>query len=109
MVAAIQIKIVKGSGCASVGKAVASDTRGPRFESSHRQSLLIFYKIECFRKKKFEKGLSQVFFLSVSFISIHSFAHRGIVRSFVRSLQQKQQTWEKMIESVVSSVEQKEK
>ena len=26
-----------GSGCGSVGRAVASDTRGPRFESSHRQ------------------------------------------------------------------------
>ena len=25
-----------GSGCGSVGKAVASDTRGPWFESSHR-------------------------------------------------------------------------
>ena len=24
-----------GSGCGSVGRAVASDTRGPRFESSH--------------------------------------------------------------------------
>ena len=29
-----------GSGCGSVGRAVASDTRGPRFESSHRQNLL---------------------------------------------------------------------
>ena len=26
--------------CGSVGRAVASDTRGPRFESSHRQNLL---------------------------------------------------------------------
>ena len=30
----------EGSGCGSVGRAVASDTRGPRFESSHRQNLL---------------------------------------------------------------------
>ena len=29
-----------GSGCGSVGRAVASNTRGPRFESSHRQNLL---------------------------------------------------------------------
>ena len=29
-----------GSGCGSVGRAVASDTRGPQFESSHRQLLL---------------------------------------------------------------------
>ena len=27
-----------GSGCASVGRVVASDTRGPRFESSHRRN-----------------------------------------------------------------------
>ena len=32
----------KGSGCGSVGRAVASDTRGPQFESSHR--LRIFLK-----------------------------------------------------------------
>ena len=28
-----------GSGCGSVGRAVASHTRGPRIESSHRQTL----------------------------------------------------------------------
>ena len=28
-----------GSSCGSVGKAVSTDTRGPRFESSHRQNL----------------------------------------------------------------------
>ena len=32
-----------GSGCGAVGRAVASDTRGPRFESSHRQLLLNIY------------------------------------------------------------------
>ena len=32
-----------GSGCSSVGKAVASDTRGLRFESSYRQKLIYFY------------------------------------------------------------------
>ena len=33
-----------GSGCVSVGRAVASNTRDPRFESSHRQdfTLIIF-------------------------------------------------------------------
>ena len=31
---------VCGSGCGSVGRAVASDTRGPQFKSSHRQNLL---------------------------------------------------------------------
>ena len=30
-----------GSGCGSVGRAVASDTRGPRFESSHRQKFIL--------------------------------------------------------------------
>ena len=29
-----------GSGCGSVGRAVASDTRGPQFESSHRQKCI---------------------------------------------------------------------
>ena len=29
-----------GSGCGSVGKAVASNTRGPLFESSHRQNFI---------------------------------------------------------------------
>ena len=28
-----------GSGCGAVGRAVAYDTRGPGFESSHRQLL----------------------------------------------------------------------
>ena len=28
---------LEGSGCGSVGRVVASNTRGPRFESSHRQ------------------------------------------------------------------------
>ena len=29
-----------GSGCGSVGRAVASDTRDPRFESSHWQKII---------------------------------------------------------------------
>ena len=32
-----------GSGCGAVGRAVASVTRGPGFESSHRQLLLNIY------------------------------------------------------------------
>ena len=31
---------VWGSGCGSVGRAVASDTRDPRFKSRHRQNLI---------------------------------------------------------------------
>ena len=34
-----------GSGCGSVGRAVASDTRGPRFESSHRQKIIYILNI----------------------------------------------------------------
>ena len=33
-------KEFEGNGCGSVGRAVASDTRGPRFESSHRQKFI---------------------------------------------------------------------
>ena len=32
-----------GSGCGSVGRAVASDTRGPPFKSSHRQKFTYLY------------------------------------------------------------------
>ena len=34
-----------GSGCGSVGRAVASDTRGPRFESSYRQKKIYILNI----------------------------------------------------------------
>ena len=40
---AINLKVkneAKGSGCGSVGRAVASDTRDPRFESIHRQKFI---------------------------------------------------------------------
>ena len=33
-----------GSGCGSVGRAVASNTRGPQFESSHRQKNYLYIK-----------------------------------------------------------------
>ena len=36
-----------GSGCGSVGRAVASNTRGPWFESSHRQKFIYILNI-CF-------------------------------------------------------------
>ena len=45
-----------GSGCGSVGRAVASDTRGPRFESSHRQKKYIFIEhlltVNCVLKRR---------------------------------------------------------
>ena len=45
-----------GSGCNSVGRAVASDTRGPRFESSHRQNLYwTLFTVNCIEKTKIKK------------------------------------------------------
>ena len=54
-----------GSGCGSVGRAVASYTRGPRFESSHQQKCIyIEHFVNCqlciektkIKKKKKEAG-----------------------------------------------------
>ena len=38
-----------GSGCGSVGRAVASDTRGPQFDSSHAQKYVVnvYYQLRC--------------------------------------------------------------
>ena len=49
-----------GSGCGSVGRAVASDTRGPRFESSHQQKFISILNISllstvCWRDENKEK------------------------------------------------------
>ena len=47
-----------GSGCGSVGRAVTSDTRGRRFESSHWQKLINFehlYTVNCIEKAKLTK------------------------------------------------------
>ena len=44
-----------GSGCGSVGRAVASDTRGPQFESSHRQNFINTFTINCIEKTKIKK------------------------------------------------------
>ena len=47
-----------GSGCGSVGRAVASDTRGPRFESSHWQKNYVghLFTINCVGKTKIKNG-----------------------------------------------------
>ena len=45
----------KGSGCGSVGRAVASDTWGRRFESSHRQKIINIehlYTVNCVLKRR---------------------------------------------------------
>ena len=44
--------IVEGSGCGSVGRAVASDTRGPRFEWTHRRNLIQYQLYRKDEKKK---------------------------------------------------------
>ena len=55
-----KIHIHMGSGCDSVGRAVASDSRGPRFESSHQQEFILniycqlYWKDE--NKKEAENG-----------------------------------------------------
>ena len=40
----------RGSGCGTVGRAVASDTRGPLFEYSHRQFYLLTNVLKLFWK-----------------------------------------------------------
>ena len=48
-------KPFKGSGCGSVGRAVASDTRGPRLESSHRQKNIFIkhlFTVNCVLKRQ---------------------------------------------------------
>ena len=56
----LSVKIVQivqmGSGCGAVGRAVASDTRGPGFESSHRQLLLNIYLLLTVCRKDENKG-----------------------------------------------------
>ena len=41
-----------GSGRGSVGRVVASDTRDPRFEYSHWQTLYYLYNVNCVVKTK---------------------------------------------------------
>ena len=43
--------IFQGSGCGAVGRVVASDTRGPEFESSHWQLLLNIYLVLTISRK----------------------------------------------------------
>ena len=58
-----------GSGCGSVGRAAASNTRGPGFESSHRQNLLNVYLLSTVLKKtkiKKKEARNGPFFLNKS-------------------------------------------
>ena len=61
-----KISTKMGSGCGSVGRAVAFDTRGPRFDSSHRQNFIEhLFIINCIEKTKINKkrpGMAHFFF-----------------------------------------------
>ena len=79
-----------GSGCGSVGRGVASDTRGPRFESGHRQIFIFkehLFTLNCVLKRQnkekearngpFKKDMSynqgdQIEILSVQYLTISS-------------------------------------
>ena len=52
-----------GSGCGAVDRAVASNTRGPGFESSHRQLLLNNYLLFIEKTKNKEKEAGNCLFL----------------------------------------------
>ena len=52
-VVVLTIQATVGSGCGSVGRTVASDTRDPRFESSHRQKFVNCQL--CIEKTKIKK------------------------------------------------------
>ena len=43
-----------GCGCGSIGRAVAYDTRGPQFESNHRQILCV-HSVNCIEKTKINR------------------------------------------------------
>ena len=48
----------QGSGCGSVGRAVASDTRGPQFESSHWQTFIsdiYLFTVNCIEETKIKR------------------------------------------------------
>ena len=44
-----------GSGCGSVGRVVASNSRGPQFESSHWQHFILNIIVNCIEKTKIKK------------------------------------------------------
>ena len=39
-----------GSGCGSVGRAIASDSRGPQFKSSQQQKTILNIMVNCIEK-----------------------------------------------------------
>ena len=62
-----------GSGCSLVGRAVASDARGPRFVSSHRQTFILdiyLFSVNCIEKTKIKikEAVNGPFFNSFLFV-----------------------------------------
>ena len=56
--ARLSTKKKKGSGCGSVGRAVAFDARGSRFESNYRQTFIsdsYLFTVSCIEKTKIKK------------------------------------------------------
>ena len=53
-----RLAIYWSSGCSSVGRAVASNTRGLWFESSHRQTIILehLFSLNFFKKAKIKKN-----------------------------------------------------
>ena len=51
----LNVAIFMRSGFGSVGRAVASDTRGPRFKSSHRRNCINILTNNCIEKTKIKK------------------------------------------------------
>ena len=48
------------SGCGSVGRAIAPDTKGPRFESSHRQKFIKhLFTVNCIETTKIKKKIGR--------------------------------------------------
>ena len=68
-------KTIWGSGCGLVGRAVASDARGPRFESSHRRNLMMnMFSVNCWKvenKDKKRPGMAQLIKLFDVFLWRH--------------------------------------
>ena len=72
-----QAALIWGSDCGSVGRAVASNTRAPRFEAIHRQILLFFRQLN--RKMKIKrKGPFMARFVNKVHVRTHDDKQSGV-------------------------------
>ena len=58
---------IQGSGCSSVGRPVASDTRGPRFEFSHQETFQYLFPVNFIEQTKIKKKRPGLAHFQVSF------------------------------------------